>query len=219
MKREIQLNPYEARVLGVLVEKALTTPDGYPLTLNAAVNGANQKSNRDPVLDLDEVDVAKALRGLEEKHLVRRVFPGNSRVEKYAHTGREGTALDSTALAILADLMMRGPQTPGELRIHVSRMIPIETMERLSELLQPMINDGWVEHLPPSPGSRAERYMQLVCPGLHPIDVVPAGLEETSVAGQSRLETLSSRVEALEAEVKRLKSLVEGLLPPEPVDE
>ena len=218
MKREIQLGPYEARLLGVLIEKALTTPEQYPLTLNAAVNAANQKSNREPVLNLDEVDVAKALASLEQKYLARKVFPGNSRVEKYIHIGKECLGLDASALATLAELMMRGPQTLGELRTHVSRMVAVDSLDRMGEILLPLMNDGYAERLPPAPGSRAERYAQLLSPGLHPIDAPSGTVAETStVVGQSRLANLGERVEALEAEVKRLREMIEALQPPEPV--
>ncbi|HYD48573.1 MAG TPA: DUF480 domain-containing protein [Terriglobales bacterium] len=220
MKREIQLEPYEARLLGVLIEKALTTPDGYPLTLNAAINAANQKSNREPVLNLDEVEVAKALAGLERKYLARKVFPGNSRVEKYIHIGKECLGLDALALATLAELMMRGPQTLGELRTHVGRMLAVESLDKMIEVLAPLIENAYVERLPPSPGSRAERFAQLLCPNLHPIDMPSGAVEETAtVAGQSRLATLTLRLDALEAEVKRLRQRLEALEPPEPPEE
>src|SRR5262245_29442341 len=131
MDPDIRLEAYEARVLSVLVEKALTTPEGYPLTLNAVVSGANQKSNRDPVLDLSDDAVSEALDGLIDKQLARKVFPGNSRVDKYCHTGTSALKVEIAQLAVLAELMMRGPQTPAELRPRVARMLPIESAEQL----------------------------------------------------------------------------------------
>ena len=120
------MEAYEARVLSVLVEKALTTPEQYPLTLNAVVNGANQKSNRDPVLNLSDDAVSEALDGLIDKQLARKVFPGNSRVDKFCHTGTSALKVEIAQLAVLAELMMRGPQTPAELRARVARMVPVE---------------------------------------------------------------------------------------------
>ena len=155
MNLEIQLDPNEARVFSVLVEKALTTPEQYPLTLNALTNGANQKSNRDPVLSLDEDQVAAALQRLEKKYMVRTVFPMNSRVEKYVHNGKDALGLDATPLAIVAELLLRGPQTPGELRTHAGRMVPIESLDQLSAVLANLIDRGLVRRLPPSPGSRS----------------------------------------------------------------
>src|SRR5579862_6541572 len=169
MNLEIQLDPIESRVVGVLVEKALTTPEQYPLTLNALTNGANQKSNRDPVMTLDEVEVGGALQRLERKYMVRTVFPSNSRVEKYVHNGKDALGLDAAPLAIVAELLLRGPQTPGELRTHVSRMVAVESLEQLATLLANLIERGLVRRLPPSPGSRAERYVQLISPDLHPL--------------------------------------------------
>src|SRR5262249_37439902 len=141
---EIQLDPYEARVFGVLVEKALTTPDQYPLTLNAVTNGANQKSNRDPVLSLDEVEVAGALQRLEGKYMVRKVFPGNSRVEKYCHNGKDALNLEANALAVLAELLMRGPQTPGDLRARAQRMAVLPSQADLTAVLERLIARGLV---------------------------------------------------------------------------
>src|SRR5262245_42167131 len=208
MQREIVFDPHEARVFGVLVEKALTTPDQYPLSLNAATNGANQKSNRDPVLALSEEEVWGALDRLEQKYLARKVFPGGSRVEKYIHLGKDGLGVQAPALAVLAELLMRGPQTAGELRGRAGRMVPIESLEALDQILGPMIQEGLVQRLDPAPGSRAERYVQLLSPGLHPIDA-PA-VSSSAVAPPPT--PLAARVEALEAEVAQLKEQVRLLL-------
>lgn len=208
MQRDIQLDPYEARVFGVLIEKALTTPEQYPLTLNATTNGANQKSNRAPVLSLDEDQVAVTLDRLVQKYLARRVFPGNSRVEKYCHNGKDGLGLDIPELAIMAELLMRGPQTGGELRTRASRMQPIDSLDQLSAILDPLIERGFVKRLPPVPGSRAERYVQLLSPDLHPLDApAPAYADVGHEASgpTTPVADLAARVEALEAEVERLR--------------
>jgi uncharacterized protein YceH (UPF0502 family) len=201
MERSIQLDPFESRVFGVLVEKALTTPDQYPLTLNSTLLGANQKSNRDPILTLEEYQVEGALDRLIQKYLARRVFPGNSRVEKYCHNGKDGLGLDAPSLAIVAELLMRGPQTAGELRGRAGRMASIESLDQLAQLLAPLIEHGMVRSLPPAPGSRAERYAQLLCPDLHPLDAKPsANSSETSAS-----PGLAARVDTLEAEVASLR--------------
>lgn len=210
MEPLFQLEPLQARLLGVLIEKSFTTPDVYPLTLNAATNGANQKSNRDPVLSISEDDAERALDGLVQKHLARRVFLGNSRVEKYAHRGGEMLGLGVGELAILAELLMRGPQTSGELRARAGRMTSIESLEQLATLLAATIDRGLVRRLPPAPGSRAERYAQLLAPGLHPIEAPgPAAAEIAPEAGTC--SDLAARVTALESEVERLREAIAAL--------
>lgn len=209
MELNIQLDPIEARLFGVLIEKALTTPDQYPLTVNAATNGANQKSNREPVLSLDEVEVTMALERLIKKYLARKVFPGNSRVEKFCHNGKDAFALDSYALAILAELLMRGPQTLGELRTRCGRMVELGSLEDLQLILDPLITRGFVRSLPPAPGSRAERYVQLLCPDAHPLDAKPVAASSHAASGDStaqRLAALEARVAELEMRLAQLTS-------------
>ena len=128
MSLKIELTALEARVIGCLIEKALTTPDQYPLSLNALVNACNQKSNRDPVLDLSESAVQQVVDGLSKKHLVMEKSGFGSRVPKYQHrfcnTEFGSLKLDPQELAIVCELLVRGPQTPGELRTRASRMAP-----------------------------------------------------------------------------------------------
>jgi uncharacterized protein YceH (UPF0502 family) len=205
MTPDIRLDPYEARLFGVLIEKQLTTPDQYPLSLNAAINAANQKSNRDPVLSLEEDEVAEALNRLELKYLVRKVY---SRVERYRHNGKENLNLDMPELAILAELLMRGPQMPGELRTRVSRMSPIDSQEQLLKSLAVLIERGFVERLDPTPGARAERYVQLLSPGLHPLDAPAAAASAVRPAAES---DLAARVEVLEGQVQRLQQQLRSL--------
>lgn len=212
MTPDIRLDPNEARVLGVLIEKALTTPDQYPLSINAATNGANQKSNREPVLSLSDDQVAAALSRLEAKYLARKVFPGNSRVEKFCHNGKDCLALDAAALAVLAELLMRGPQTAGELRARAGRMAAFESIEALMAVVDRLIEREMVRRLDPSPGSRAERYVQLLSPDLHPLDE-PLGAHSRAHADAAPPPPgLAARVEALEAEVTRLRAQIEELL-------
>ncbi|MBX3026608.1 DUF480 domain-containing protein [bacterium] len=211
----LRLTPGEARLLGVLVEKALTTPEQYPLSLNAATLGANQKSNRFPILSLSEDEVGEALDGLIDKQLARKVFPGNSRVDKYAHTGTSALKIEIGQLAVLAELLMRGPQTHNELRTRVGRMIPIASPAALDALLLPLESRGLVERIPAGHGSRVERHAQCLCPGLHALDAAAP----TSVAAEGAPEevhaptraALGDRIAALEASVERLQRQLRGL--------
>ena len=162
----ISLTPTEARLLGVLIEKAQTTPEQYPLSLNAAVNGANQKSNRDPVLALTEDQCFEALEGLRGKGLAVRVDTPGSRVHKYRHHAADTLHARTGELAVLAELLLRGPQTLGELRGRAGRMHPLNSLEETKNLLTALTtrDEPLAKELPPSPGSRTERYAQLLCP-------------------------------------------------------
>jgi uncharacterized protein YceH (UPF0502 family) len=223
MAPDIQLDPIEARVLGVLVEKELTTPEQYPLTLNSITLGANQKSNRDPVLELMEGDVYAALQKLMRKGLAGSVHPVGSRVEKFRHNGAAALKLETPQLAVLAELLMRGPQQPGELRARASRMTPIESLPALMEVLKPLMETGMVVRIDPSPGSRAERYAQRLAPNAHPIEpavstrasaeVRALVAEATSppTAAQAKNEELEKRVIDLESNVARLRRQLDHL--------
>jgi uncharacterized protein YceH (UPF0502 family) len=214
----IELTPDESRVLGVLVEKATTTPDQYPLSLNAVVNGCNQKNNRDPVLTLDEGRVFDALEGLRGKGLVVRSDMAGSRVNKYRHQANESLRVRPGELAVLAELLLRGPQTLGELRGRASRMHPLESLDDVKQMLRALSerSEPLVRDLPPSPGSRAERYAQLLCPELHPVDAPGAtsSAEATPGArdpGAPPAPALAARVEELEEEVARLRAALQQL--------
>ena len=212
MDPELRLEPHEARVLGVLVEKALTTPEQYPLTLNAVVNGANQKTNRDPVLELTDDAVSEALDGLIDKQLTRKVFPGNSRVDKYCHTGTSTLKVEIAQLALLAELLMRGPQTPAELRTRVARMLAIESPEHLAALLDPLEARGLVERIPAGRGSRAERVAQCLCPGLHGLDAPAAAAQAAPEDAHAPTRSvLAARLQAVEAAVERLERQLRAL--------
>jgi uncharacterized protein YceH (UPF0502 family) len=137
----------ERRVLGVLVEKAKTTPDIYPLSANALISGCNQKSNRDPVLQLSDEDVEQTLVGLQKKGLTTRITGG--RVDRWRHNLYEQWKVEKVELAILAELLLRGPQTEGELRGRASRMEPIDDLDKLRAALQPLKDRGLVVFLGP----------------------------------------------------------------------
>ncbi len=209
------LNEHEARVFGVLIEKALTTPDQYPLSLNAATAGANQKSNRNPLTDYLHAEVDVALQGLMIKGFAGRVQPAGGRVEKFRHNGHEKLGLGDAELAILAELLMRGPQTPGELRGRANRMSPIPSLGELSAHIEKLIESGHVEALGPAPGSRTGRHAQSLAPGLHPLETAAAPAAAASAPASAPAApagpTLATRVETLEAEVAELRRKLEGL--------
>src|ERR671913_154481 len=167
----MQLTPNEARVLGVLIEKATTTPEQYPLSLNALTNGSNQKSNRDPMLNLAEDEVFDAVESLREKQLAVRVDTIGSRVHKYKHTAGETLRCRAGELAVLAELLVRGPQTLGELRGRASRMAPLATLDDAKTMIRALSDrpEPLLKEIAPSPGSRAERYVQLLAPDAHPV--------------------------------------------------
>lgn len=202
---EISLNGHEARVLGVLIEKAFTTPDQYPLSLNGATNGCNQKSNRDPVLDFSEAEVRVALQGLRMKGLVGVSVPSGSRVEKYRHNSKESLKLGDRALAVLAELLLRGPQTSGELRTRAKRMRDVSAPDVLEEALGALEEHGFAK---PLPGGRATRWVQMICPELHPDGAQPAPESPVPAAAPAsapdRLEELERRVDELERTVQHL---------------
>jgi uncharacterized protein YceH (UPF0502 family) len=150
-----ELDAVEQRVLGVLIEKQKTTPDAYPLSLNASVTGCNQKSNRDPVMSLEDLEVEAALTGLKEKGLVIRV-QGAGRVERWRHNAYDALQVDKVELAVLADLLVRGAQTEGELRAHVSRMEPVEDLDTLRSILSKLAERKLVVYLTP-PGHRGTK--------------------------------------------------------------
>src|SRR5688500_12357867 len=172
----IQLTPTEARILGVLIEKSTTTPEQYPLSLNALTNGANQKSNRDPVLSLSEDEVFDAVESLREKQLAVRVDTVGSRVHKYKHTAGETLRCRAGELAVLAELLLRGPQTLGERRGRAWRMSRLNTLVAAKTMIRAVCEhaEPLVKEIPPAPGSVAERYVQLLAPEAHPIEGSPA---------------------------------------------
>jgi uncharacterized protein YceH (UPF0502 family) len=212
----IELTPDECRVLGVLIEKAQTTPDQYPLSLNAVVNGANQKNNRDPLLTMDEDRAFDAVEGLRGKGLVIQTDQAGSRVHKYRHSVLEKLHVRSAELALLAELLLRGPQTLGELRGRASRMHAFETTDAVKEMLRALMEraEPLAKEVAPSPGSRAERYAQLLCPALHPLDAAPVPREATAAPAPSATipaASLGERVQRLESQVAALTDALRQL--------
>jgi hypothetical protein len=196
------LSTDEARALGVLIEKATTTPEQYPLTLNSLVAGASQKSNRDPVIEMGEDRCRDALDGLRGKGLVVRIDQAGARVPKYRHEAGQALHARTGELAILAELLLRGPQTLGELRGRASRMHPMETLEDARAMLRGLTDrpEPLACELSPASGSRAERYAQLLCPELHPT-TAPA----TTASAPPPPSPLAERISRLEAEVAVLR--------------
>jgi hypothetical protein len=161
---EFNLSPFEARVLGVLAEKQFLTPDVYPLSLNSTTNGCNQVSNRDPVMSLGEATVEACLRRLQENHLAQTYYPAGSRVAKYQHMLREVFSLDDARLAILTLLLIRGPQTSGELRGRSGRMYSFASVESVERSLATLAEDDrpLVRQLPRAPGTKESRWAHLL---------------------------------------------------------
>ncbi len=218
----IQLTALEARVIGSLIEKAITTPDQYPLSLNALTNACNQKSNRDPVLELDERTVQETLDALVKKHLVLERSGFGSRVPKYQHrfcnTGFGTLEFTAQETAILCELLLRGPQTPGELRSRANRMAPIAEVGEVEAALGRLAarEDGpYVVRLAREPGRRESRYAHLLSGSVEgATDGVEqpfaAELPATGTAGADA-KSLQERVAQLEQRVEQLQREIEGL--------
>jgi uncharacterized protein len=231
----IELTPVEARVIGCLIEKQITTPDQYPLSLNALVNACNQKSNRDPVLELEEETVQRTLDALSRKHFVVERSGFGSRVPKYQHrfcnTEYGPLKLDEQELAVTCELLLRGPQTPGELRGRASRMATFSDVSDVEATLTRLAErEGgpFVRRLAREPGRREARFAHLFSgevaegvpagPGVEgahggfgdrssgsaPEVTFPASLNE------ERLTQLEAEVQALRTELDELKSRLGG---------
>jgi uncharacterized protein YceH (UPF0502 family) len=231
MSLKIELTALEARVIGCLIEKAITTPDQYPLSLNALVNACNQKSNRDPVLDLSESAVQQVVDGLSKKHLVMEKSGFGSRVPKYQHrfcnTEFGSLKLDPQELAIVCELLVRGPQTPGELRTRASRMAPFgETSDAEAALtrLRDRPDGPFVVQLAREANRRDSRWAHLfsgpVQAAMPVADVAPApagpvGDREPEPAGPPEVVFPAARnddrLTKLEHEVAALRLELDGL--------
>lgn len=206
------LTEVEARVLGALIEKEVTTPEYYPLSLNALMNACNQKSNRDPLMHLDEQAVRTALRGLSDQFLARSAG-GDSRVAKYEHRLGETFNFDRKETAVLCELLLRGPQTPGELRSRAERLHPFEDLSEVQTTLQRLMRrePPLVVLLPRQPGMKEARYAHLLSG-----DVAVAVPENHEVVGARPDGNLMSRggssaSSALAEDVKRLAETVSEL--------
>jgi uncharacterized protein len=213
----IELAPLEARVIGCLIEKQITTPDQYPLSLNALVNACNQKSNRDPVMSVDEPTVQGALDALSRKHLVLERSGFGSRVPKYQHlfcnTEFGSLKFSAQELAIVCELLLRGAQTPGELRGRASRMAAFTDVSEVETVLQSLMErdtGALVARLPREPGRRESRYMHLFS-GEPPATTLAQDAAEEPAAQPEERGSLASRVARLEEEVRALRAQLEAL--------
>ncbi len=208
MSARPNLTDVEVRVLGSLIEKDITTPDYYPLSLNALVNACNQKNNRDPVMTLGEDEVRNALNGLQEKRLAGPASGADSRVPKYEHRLQEAFNFDRRETAVLCVLLLRGPQTPGELRGRTERMYHFEaledvvsTLDRLAQREAPL-----VVMLARQPGTKESRYMHLLAgepPAQEAAAARPTSLAH--VAEPDRLAQLETEVSELRRELAEVQ--------------
>jgi uncharacterized protein YceH (UPF0502 family) len=212
-----ELNELEARVIGCLIEKSIVTPDQYPMTLNALTNACNQKSSRVPVMSLTQGEVQHTIRGLEEKHLARTEENFKSRTEKYSQrfcgTRYSDNQFDSAQVAIICMLLLRGPQTPGELKARSGRLHKFADNSDVVVALDGLINregESLVVKLPRTPGRKDSEYMHLFS---GPIDIAARAQEVLTakphtVSNQSQVAELNERVTKLESEVAELKALL-----------
>ena len=213
----IELDPLEARVIGCLIEKQITTPDQYPLSLNALVNACNQKSNRDPVTNLDEATVQHVLDALSRKHLVLERSGFGSRVPKYQHlfcnTEYGSLKFSPQELAIVCELLLRGPQTAGELRSRAARMASFASAADVETALQNLLDrEGapLVTRLAREPGRRELRFMHLFGGELPPQDMANDAAAEREFE-PVQPDALTARVARLEEEVRLLRAELEAL--------
>ncbi|MDQ6806740.1 MAG: YceH family protein [Actinomycetota bacterium] len=231
--RPPELTAPEQRLLGCLIEKRRTTPDTYPLSINALRLACNQSTNRDPVLDYDEHAVRDAAQRLSRRGLARLASGAGSRAIKYRHLAEEGLGLGDAELGVLCVLLLRGPQTPGELKARTERLAHIESPAEVERLLDMLIDRGYVSRLPRRPGLKEDRFVHLLrtdddesdppaavtvtlprpeppdwsaLPGAPPPEALAAALEEPDDD-----DGLAERVADLEAEVAELRAELRAL--------
>lgn len=210
---DIFITDIEARVLGSLIEKDITTPDYYPLSLNALVNACNQKNNREPVMNLDEEAVRQALRGLQEQRFAGPASGADSRVTKYEHRIQEAFNFTRAETAVICVLLLRGPQTPGELRGRTERMFRFEELSDVQATLQRLTqrDPALVKALPRQPGTKEIRYAHLLSGEKEEWQNVAAAPQSTASvesADDNRLSTLEQELREVKAAVAELKRQV-----------
>jgi uncharacterized protein YceH (UPF0502 family) len=196
----VEADAVEIRVLGCLIEKQRTTPDVYPLSLNALRLAANQSTNREPVMALEEPAVRDAVRRLADRGWARLASGAGSRAIKYRHLLDDALRLTPSELAVLAVLMLRGPQTPGELKGRTERLYPFPALEDLQRTLQALADRELVERLPRRPGQKEERYRQLLGGGE---DEAP-GASVVPDEERTRMQELEDRLARVEARLDEL---------------
>ncbi len=208
----LELSETEARVLGVLVEKELTTPEYYPLSVNALVNACNQKSNREPVMNLDEESVRKALRSLTDQALARPAG-GDSRVAKFEHRLNELYNFHRHEIAVLCVLMLRGLQTPGELRTRCERMYAFEDLDAVHSALNLLMRrePPLAKVLPRQPGTKESRFMHLLSGDAAPPTSSETPLQSAVTPASAPTAADRERIAQLETEVSELRRELETL--------
>jgi uncharacterized protein YceH (UPF0502 family) len=209
------LSPAETRVLGCLLEKQRTTPDAYPLSLNALRLACNQSTNRDPVVDYDEAVIRDALHRLERHGFIRLASGAGSRAAKYRHLLEQALPMDAGEQALMCVLMLRGPQTPGELKQRTERMHQFADPGEVRGVLGRLIGRELVLRLERRPGQKEERYAQLLEAGSEDDTLVRSSLAPAAAPGFNGLEKLSERVERLEREVGELRAAMRDPAPVE----
>lgn len=207
------LSEVEIRVLGALVEKELTTPDYYPLSLNALVNACNQKSNRDPVMTLDEDAVRQALRSLEKEGLAGPADSMDNRVTKYEHRLQEAFNFDRREIAVLCELLVRGPQTLGELRGRAERMYKFEDLGQVQSTLQRLAQrePPVAKMLPRQPGTKEARYAQLLSGEPHAAMQADAQRDASAQPREPARERSATHGAAADERIARLESDLSAL--------
>ena len=206
------LSEVECRVLGALIEKDITTPDYYPLSLNALVNACNQKNNRDPVMSLDENAVRDALHSLQEKRLAGPAGGADSRVTKYEHRIQEVFNFTRAETAVMDVLLLRGPQTPGELRGRTERMYRFEELSDVQSTLQRLMQrePPLVKMLPRQPGTKESRYAHLLAGDVEGYIAPPESASINAVEDDERVVRLETEMAELRREVADLKQQMES---------
>lgn len=208
----IVLNDVEARVLGSLIEKDITTPDYYPLSLNALVNACNQKNNRDPVMTLNEEAVRQALTSLQEKRLAGPTSSADSRVTKFEHREQEVFNFTRAETALFCVLLLRGPQTPGELRGRGERLHPFETLDDVQSTLQRLMqrDPPLVRMLARQPGTKEARCRHLLSGDSEEADAAYLAPVAAASGDNDRLERLETEVAGLHKAMAELKEQFAG---------
>lgn len=207
------LNDIEVRIVGALIEKQLTTPEYYPLTLNALVNACNQKTNRDPIVNFDEHEVGQALESLRDKNIVYIFYGSNSRVPKYKHMTPEMFGLDARETAVLCVLMLRGAQTVGELRERTQRLAEFASLVEIEDTLSSLMEkepQSLVVKLARQPGQKEARYMHTLTGEVKVDDTFDkaAAIMDSTInypIKADRLSKLEDEVETMRAEIAELR--------------
>lgn len=208
---KVQVTAIEVRILGSLVEKESTTPDAYPLSLNALVNACNQTSNRDPIMDLTDDQVRWAINNLRQQSLVRANQRSDSRVMKYQHLMVERLTLDESSLAVMCVLMLRGHQTPGEIKGRTGRLSEFASLADVEATLNELVRRELVVELPRRPGQKEVRYAHLLSGSVAAGEAADSGHATTgrTTGGDERTASLEATVVELRRELEDLRARFE----------